>query len=116
MRFFVPTVDQMLIVSLPGEMMRAPVIKLVDHKTVFVKFDTTPLNPAKQHSYRLGDVVAVRRRDGDLGPVWEAVDDRVLFARKAEVTEPPLPAKRKRAAPKWKKPALVRRKRAKGQR
>lgn len=112
MRFFVPTVDQMLTVTLPGESIRAPVIRIVDIKTVFVKLDSTPLNPAKSHSWRLGDVVAVRRKNGELGEVWEALDDRVLFARPAEVTEPPLPEKPKRAV--RKKPAAVKRKRAKG--
>lgn len=110
MRFFVPSVDQMLVVALPGENIRCPVIKLIDHQTCFVKLDSTPFNPAKAHGYRKDDVVAVRRKNGPLGVIWEAVDDRVLFARPAEVTEPPLPEKRTAR----KKPMPVRRKRAKG--
>ncbi len=96
MRFFVPSVDQMLTVTFPGEMIRCTVTKLIDHLTCFVKLDATPLNPAKSHGYRKDDVVAVRRKNGDLGEVWEAVDDRVLFARPAEVTEPPLPEVRRK--------------------
>lgn len=96
MHFYVPAVDQMLVVNLPGESIRAPVIKVVDHRTVFVKLDSTPFNPAKSHSYRLNDIVAVRRKNMELGTVWEAVDDRVLYARPAEVTEPPLPERKVR--------------------
>lgn len=96
---FIPAVDQLLVVQLPGETIRAPVVKVVDRHTCFVRLDGMPLNPGKSHSYRLHDIVAVRRQIGPLGQSWQAVDDRVLYARAPEVAEPPLPEpKRKRAA------------------
>ncbi len=94
---FVPAIDQLLVVQLPGEALRAPVIKIVDRHTVFVRLDGMPLNPAKSHSYRMGDVVAVRRQIGPLGQSWQAMDDRVLYARAPEEAEPPLPEKKKPA-------------------
>lgn len=95
---FVPRVDQLLTVLLPGEILRTQVAKVIDQNTVFVRLDATPLNPSKAHSYRKGDLVAVRRNKGMLGECWEAVDDRVLFARAPQTSEPPLPAKRKAKA------------------
>lgn len=102
---FVPSVGQMLTVSLPGEMLRAPVVRVLGRSTVFVRLDSTPLNPGKAHSYRLHDLVAVRRHKGELAEEWRAVDDRVLYARAPEASEPPLPETRKarvKTAPKRK--------------
>jgi|SRR6185295_15227168 hypothetical protein len=112
---YTPAVDTLLTVAFPGEALRVPVIKVVDRNTCFVRLDATPLNPAKSHQYRIGDVVAVRRDWGELGELWRAVDDRVLFARETEEKEPELPTKRRRA-PAKKKPAPVKRAKAKGQR
>jgi hypothetical protein len=112
---FIPAIDDLLTVSLPGEILRMPVIRVVDRDTVFCELDGNPLNPSKQHSYRKGDVVAVRRRKGALGETWQAVDDRVLYARQPEETEPPLPPKRKTRAKVKAKPTVVKRK-AKGRR
>lgn len=94
-----PAVDSILVVSLPGETIRAPVTQVLDNNTVFVTLETTPLNPAKVHSWRKDDVVACRRKPGLLGDMWEAYDDRVLYARPPEVVEPPLPPKRKGPPP-----------------
>ena len=93
---FTPRIDDVLTVSLPGEILRAPVIKVVNRNTVFVQLAGNPMNPAKQHQYRAEDVIAVRRRQGELGEFWEAMDDRVLFGRPPAEKEPKLPARKAR--------------------
>jgi hypothetical protein len=55
---FIPSVGSFLVVSLPGETMRAKVDRVVNRNTVLV---TLGQPMAKSHAYRLGEVVACRR-------------------------------------------------------
>jgi hypothetical protein len=66
-------------------MVRAPVSRVINRNTVFVCLDANPLNPAKQHTYRKGDVIACRRREGPLGERWEALSERELYQPPPEV-------------------------------
>jgi hypothetical protein len=92
-----PAMGSGLTVSLPGETVRATVARVVNRNTVLVELNAPLLNPARSHSYRVGDIVYVRRVEdmlgGPNGEKWEAVDERRL-------PEPPPEAKpRRKAAP-----------------
>lgn len=89
---FIPHEGTILTVTLPGELLRAPVVRVINSHTVFVQLGQ-PLT--KNHIYRKDDLVACERKDTPLGEVWEAVDERVLWARTQAAKEPELPVARK---------------------
>lgn len=84
-----------LTVSLPGETVRAVVARVVNKNTVFVELNAPLLNPARQHQYRAGDIVCVRRAISELGEFWEAVDERQLAVPPAKPKRKRQPAPRK---------------------
>lgn len=73
---FMPNIGDLLVVTMPGETVRVPVMKVIDRDTVFVSFDVQTVS--RQHSYRRGDIVPVRRTIGELGESWHAIDERSL--------------------------------------
>ena len=79
-----------LVVSLPGETVRAEVVRVADRDTVVVELLAPLLNPSRLHQYRVGDVVCCKRAWHELGESWEAVDERRL---------PSVPVESKRKAP-----------------
>lgn len=94
-----PTVDQNLTVHLPGEIMQAVVVQVVDRDRVVVELDSTPMS--RSHTYRKGDRPGARRRQQHGIDIWEVVDDRSFIAnmspnefRPAE-DEKPAPKKRR---------------------
>lgn len=95
MTMFVPEVGKPLTVTLPGELMRAIVKRVLNRNTAFVEIGQ-PMT--RSHNYRKGDLVACKRKRQELGEIWEALDDRAT----APEPPPPEPAKpkRKRAAKK----------------
>jgi hypothetical protein len=95
---FHPAVDTVLTVTLPGEILRAPVVKLWDDDTVIVELTGVPLNPGKTHAYRKGDLVPVQRCRGALGESWQAIDERRLYGRPVPGEEPPMPPPKKKEA------------------
>lgn len=66
---FVPKENSYLTVSLPGELLRAIVIKVVNENSVIAEITTEPL--AKSHNYKFRDIVACRRVRGMFGEDWE---------------------------------------------
>lgn len=88
---FHPTLNTVLTVTLPGEVLRAPVVRLWDTDTVVVELVAVPLNPGKTHAYRKGDLVPVQRRSNGLGERWEAIEERLLYGRPLPGEEPPMP-------------------------
>jgi hypothetical protein len=73
MTIFIPRVEAALNVTLPGELLRAIVTKVLDINTVVVEIGQ-PMT--RSHSFRLGDLVACRRTPGVLGETWQAIEDR----------------------------------------
>lgn len=70
---FTPNVGTFLVISLPGETMRAKVDRVVNRNTVLV---TLGQPMAKSHNYRLGDMVACRRTPAKEfgGETWDAIE------------------------------------------
>lgn len=73
MTIFIPRVESQLNVTLPGEILRAIVTKVLNINTVVVEIGQ-PMT--RSHSFRLGDLVACRRTPGVLGETWQAIEDR----------------------------------------
>lgn len=74
---FVPEVDTLLVVHLPGEITRATVRRVVNDNTVLAELTGMPM--AKSHNYRLGDLVAARRVRGTFGGEhWQSVETRAV--------------------------------------
>lgn len=92
-----PKVNSILVITLPGETIRAKVVKIIDRHTCMVELTGQPPNHAKMHTYRAGDFIPVERtrNGGWLSDNWEAMDERLLYAR-ALPGEMPDVAKRKR--------------------
>jgi len=93
-----PNIDQYLTVHLPGEIMQAVVVQVVDRDRVIVELDSTPMS--RSHTYRKGDRPGARRRREHGIDIWEVVDDRYFISnmspnefRPAE--EKPAPKKRR---------------------
>lgn len=70
---FFPKVNGDLTVTLPGELLRAKVTKVVDRNLVFVEIGQ-PMT--RGHNFRLGDLIACRRTPGVLGESWQAIEIR----------------------------------------
>jgi hypothetical protein len=93
---FLPKANDQLNVTLPGEILRALVTRVVNQDTVIVEIGQ-PMT--RSHSFRLGDLVACRRTPGMLGETWQAIEDRPnvpdpVSLAKAAITKPsekPLP-------------------------
>jgi DNA-binding cell septation regulator SpoVG len=74
MTTFIPKVGGFLSVTLPGELLRGEVRKVLDRNNVFV---VLPQPMTKGHSYRLGDIVHARRTADPLnGQIWLVVEHR----------------------------------------
>lgn len=69
---FQPIVGKELTITLPGELLRASVIKVVGQNAVIAQIITEPL-ARLSHNYRNGQVIACRRKKGMFGEEWEAV-------------------------------------------
>ena len=95
---FQPALDTVLVITLPGEQVRAPVVRLWDEDTVICELTGHPPNQAKLHTYRKGDLVPVQRTHNGLGEVWEALDERLLVNRPLPGEEPPMPPKKVKRA------------------
>jgi hypothetical protein len=65
---YIPKVGTFLTISLPGEVLRAEVQKVVTSDAIVVTIATEPL--AKSHSYKFGQVIACRRHVGIFGEDW----------------------------------------------
>lgn len=89
---FIPQAGSFLVISLPGETMRAKVDRVVSRNTVIVTL-SQPM--AKSHTYRLGDIVACRRTPApEFGSeTWNAIE--IAKAPPEIPPEIPEPAKRK---------------------
>jgi hypothetical protein len=108
-----PTTGTGLVVSLPGETVRSIVARVVSRDTVLVELQSPLLNPARMHNYRVGDIVCCKRAHGELGELWEAIDERRLppapelkpkkMARKKPAPKKPANARRKISAASFKK-------------
>lgn len=103
---YVPALGSALVISLPGETVRATVARVVNPHTVFVELGAPLLNPARAHNYRAGDIVCAERSSNELGELWEAVDERRLAAA----------APKKKSKPKLDADARARKKRIRARR
>ena len=65
---FVPAENQYLTISLPGELLRAIILSVVNIDTVIVEIVTEPLG--KSHNYKYRDVVVCKRMRGMFGEDW----------------------------------------------
>jgi hypothetical protein len=70
---FTPRVNDDLTVTLPGEMMRAQVTRVIDKNTVIVQIGQ-PMT--RSHNFRKDDLVGCRRTPGVLGESWQAIEVR----------------------------------------
>lgn len=107
---FQPAVGGQLTVALPGETVRSTVVRVVSKHRVLIELTHQPLNPAKTHTYRVGDVVCCDRVDGELGERWEAVDERRLAL--PPESKPRKPAVKKARATRVRKRRLKRKAKA----
>jgi hypothetical protein len=90
MTIFIPRVDESLNVTLPGEILRAIVTKVVNINTCIVEIGQ-PMT--RSHSFRLGDLVACRRTPGVLGETWQAIEDRPTAPDPAMLAKATVPVK-----------------------
>lgn len=68
---FMPKVDDLLTIQLPGEKIRATVKRIIDNDAILVELTYMPM--AKSHQFKIGDVVACRRVQNVLwGESWVA--------------------------------------------
>lgn len=56
-------------VSLPGELLRALILKVVNEDSVIAEICTEPL--AKSHNYKFNEIIACRRKKTMFGEDWE---------------------------------------------
>lgn len=69
---FIPQVGTMLPVTLPSEILRAKVVRVVNDDTVICEL---PQPLSKGHQYKKGDLVGARRRkDPIFGEQWKSVE------------------------------------------
>jgi hypothetical protein len=94
-----PTTGSGLVVSLPGETVRAIVARVVSRDTVLVELGHPLLNPTRQHNYRIGDIICCQRNWGELGEFWEAIDERRLPTAIPELKPKKLAAKKSAKRP-----------------
>lgn len=73
---FLPKVNEALVVDLPGEKIPATVRRVVSKDMAIVELTNQPL--AKSHTYKLRELVPVRRTEGMLGETWQAVTQHEL--------------------------------------
>ncbi len=73
---FLPRGGEQLVVDLPGEKIPATVRKVVSKDTAIVELTNQPL--AKSHTYKLRELVPVRRTAGMLGETWQAITQTEL--------------------------------------
>ena len=83
---FIPAVDSTMTISLPGEVVRATVKKVVDRDTCLLELAGTPLMHGKTHMHKKGEIVAVERTAGLRGDEWRVIDEYALRL-KAEAAE-----------------------------
>lgn len=109
---FIPVVDGMLVVELPGETMRCPIKKVIDANTVIVLIETPPVS--RIHSFRFKVEYGARRRERFGKDFWELQGDTEFYeeqrqlvaaAKKAAAGANPVPkaAPKKETAPKKRK-------------
>ena len=65
---FVPAVGATITVTLPGEMLRVPVERVLSDDRLVFKVDGQPLT--RSHSFRRGDIGVAKRISGPLGEQW----------------------------------------------
>jgi hypothetical protein len=119
---FIPAVGTELTVALPGERLRAEVLRIVDANHVIVFLGGQPMT--RGHLFRKGDTIGCRRVQTALEELWEAQDDRAFMANFApdpepEITHKPVARQKKPAKPVVKKKAakpVVKKTTAKGRR
>ena len=68
---FIPTEGNYLTVTLPGEILRAIVVKVITNDTVIVEIATEPLSKLS-HSFKFRDIVVCKRQRGLFGEDWVA--------------------------------------------
>lgn len=74
---FIPSVDQQIVVDLPGERTRATVRAVHDSNTLVVEL--TSIIMGKAHFHRTGDVLPFKRARNEMGQeVWTVIDERDL--------------------------------------
>lgn len=109
---FLPTVGGFLVISLPGEDVRATVVEIKSRDVLIVQLTGQVGAVRGGHSYKRDDMVAVQRgeADGRLQERWIPIDERAvrmkedaerLAAAAVLKTEPPLePGAKRRGRPK----------------
>ena len=68
---FIPQEGNYLTVTLPGEILRAIVLKKINDDTVIVEIATEPLSKLS-HSFKFRDIVVCKRQRGLFGEDWVA--------------------------------------------
>ena len=68
---FIPQEGNYLTVTLPGEILRAIVVKRINDDTVIVEIATEPLSKLS-HSFKFRDIIVCKRVRGLFGEDWEA--------------------------------------------
>lgn len=102
---WLPKIDADLTVDLPGERLRASVRRIVDEDTVIVELTSGPM--AKTHTYRKGDLIAVRRTAAPFNQeMWTVVEERRAFIP-PELEKTNAPRTRKQRASKKRKHSRV---------
>lgn len=86
---FMPNVGDNLTLTLPGEALRATVVRIVDEDHVMAEIISQPMT--RGHMFRLGDVVGCTREARLWGEQWTAQDDRTFIAGMAKYHQEPEP-------------------------
>lgn len=71
---YVPQVGNTLTITLPGEVLRAVIQKVVTPNSVIAQIISQPM--AKSHSYAKDGIIACRRQKTMFGEQWEVVEER----------------------------------------
>jgi hypothetical protein len=83
---FMPKVGAYLTVSLPGELLRSLVQKVIGQDSVIVEISSEPM-ATKSHPYKFGQIIACRREYTPFGEEWVVAPTRERTLQEIEQEE-----------------------------
>ena len=75
---YIPKLNELMTVTLPGEVMRVRVIKSITNNAVMIQIETEPMAKLS-HSYKNGDILGCMRKKTMMGEEWNIVSDKEII-------------------------------------
>lgn len=88
-RKFIPKIDGHLVITMPGETMRCPVVKVIDDDTILFRVDSAPM--AKAHNFGFDHIYGARRRVINGRDQWQAQEERDFLREQRRIVEAAAP-------------------------